>query len=218
MLQPGASLFHHAGSVGNIGALADDGAVCLQFFNGLVQFVFAGLRTHGIVLCAVGTYLCDEVQAAGSGQTFQDLIGIGDAGDLNSDPVVAFQVNIGLGGILIDTLLQFIAGIAQIAGGGVLLVRLISDGHAAFQIQSLFDVGSCTLVLRAPTECCGIDAQCGDQQKCNDHDYRRSFTHLFQDPTSSITISPLPSRTDYVWFGMKTGSLCPTPCQFDIVP
>ena len=217
LLQSGASLLHNAGSVGNIRAFTDDGPVCAQFFDALVQFILTALGTHGIVLCAVGAHLCDEVQAAGCGQTFQDLVGIGDAGDLNGDSVVAFQVDIGLSGILIDTLLQFVAGIAQIAGGGVFHVRLIGDGHAAFQIQAFFDVGSCALVFRAPAECCGIDAKCGDQQKYNDHGYRRSFTHLFQDPTSSITISPLPEGADCVWFGMKTGLGFPISCQFDIV-
>ncbi len=125
---------------------------------------FTSVKDNG----SVGEFKIEGTRLA---QFLQNLIRVGDAGDFNVDPVIAFLVYRSFGTIVCDTLLQLIDGIIHIFLRVILsFLYLIGDGNTAGQVQTELNVSGRAGVRRSPAD--GYGDKSKDHQRSHEgHDY-----------------------------------------------
>ena len=106
----------------------NDGTVRLQFFNRLHQLILGkdiplvvDPVAQLVVVISLAVRLCYKIETAGLTQLLQNGIGVGNAGNLNIDPVASLLIHLRLCAVTVHTLLQLIDGVVHILRAGILV-------------------------------------------------------------------------------------------------
>ena len=169
---------------GHVGARADDRAVLCQLLDRVVKNILADRAVVGIRGVAALIRLGDEVEGTRRSELSQDRIGVRDARDLDADTVRAFLVDICLGRVLLDTLLQLIDRIVHVRRGRGRLVGLVRDGDTAGEVKTGVDVSHRPGTACAPSGNCSVAHEHRNDNAQRNDDYACFLLHNTYAPCS----------------------------------